>query len=72
MNKGEIGRRMKGCRIALNISTAEIAEHLGLTAQRVNAIERELDDQHTIIRYLLYLRENGADLNLIFSNTTNQ
>ena len=69
MNKGEIGRRMKGCRIALNISTAEIAEHLELTAQRVNAIERELDDQHTIIRYL---RENGADLNLIFSNTTNQ
>ena len=67
MNKGEIGRR-----IALNISTAEIAEHLELTAQRVNAIERELDDQHTIIRYLLYLRENGADLNLIFSNTTNQ
>lgn len=71
MKKGEIGRRIKGCRIALNISTDEVANHLEITKQRVNAIERELDDSNTVIRYLQYLRDKGVDLNLVFSNFTN-
>ncbi|WP_025843605.1 helix-turn-helix domain-containing protein [Porphyromonas gingivicanis] len=71
MKKGEIGRKIKGCRIALDIPTSEVAKHLGITPQRLNTIERELDDSHTIVRYLQYLRDQGVDLNLIFSNFTN-
>lgn len=69
---GEIGRRIKGIRIAMGIATSDVAKHLELTVQRVNTIERELDDSHTIIRYFQYLRDNGADLNLIFQTNADK
>ena len=66
MKKGEIGRRIKGSRVAKDISTKEMAEYVGVTPQRINSIERGLDEEHTVVKILMFLRKQGVDLNLIF------
>ena len=59
------GKRIKIERKKLRYTSKEIAKNIGVTPASVFYIENRSDD-NAYIKYLVFLRKNGIDLNKIF------
>lgn len=60
-----IGESLKGARLALDLSFVEISKEIGVTPQSISNFEKAVTEPR-IIRYLIFLRDNGIDLNKLF------
>ena len=63
--KKALGKQLKMARVWLNIERSEAAMKTGVSEKQLRNIEVD-GSTGSVVKYLLFLREKGIDLNLLF------
>lgn len=68
--KKALGKQLKMARVWLGIDRSEVSVGTGVSEKQLRNIEVE-GSTGSVVKYLLFLRQKGFDLNRLFDKTIN-
>lgn len=69
--KKALGKQLKMARVWLNVERSEAALETGVSEKQLRNIEVE-GSTGSVVKYLLFLRKKGIDLNQLFDKAFNE